>query len=151
MLRKKEYMNTEHRIFMLGGILVGVVMTLFITQSSVFNKKVNQSAQEEEMTHIQEQSKAKTEMMMGIDQAVGVLENKSDDELDAVFINMMIPHHEGAVAMAQTVIDRGNHGELKVFAQKIIDVQQKEIAQMKEWQQLWGYASPSTDSAALTH
>ncbi len=143
-------MNTEHRIFTLGGILVGVLITLFITQSAVFNKQMNQSSQEE-MTHIKEQSKAKTEMMMGMDQAVGVLENKSDDELDAAFINMMIPHHEGAVAMAQTVIDRGNHGELKVFAQRIIAVQQKEIAQMKEWQQLWGYASPATDSATLTH
>lgn len=144
-------MNTEHRVFMLGGILVGVVMTLFITQSSVFNKKVNQSTQEEEMTHVQEQSKAKTEMMMGMDQVVNVLENKSGDELDAAFINMMIPHHEGAVAMAEAIIGRGNHSELKIFAQRIIDAQQKEIAQMKEWQQLWGYASPATDSATPTH
>ncbi|MBP7774315.1 DUF305 domain-containing protein [Candidatus Woesebacteria bacterium] len=144
-------MNTEHRIFMLGGILVGVVITLFITQSSVFNKKVNQSVQEEEMTHIQEQSKAKTEMMMGMDQAVSLLENKSGDELDAAFINMMIPHHEGAVVMAEAVINRGNHSELKMFAQKISDSQQKEIIQMKEWQRLWEYVPAATESGTQVH
>lgn len=144
-------MNTEHRIFVLGGILVGVLITLFITQSSVFNKKVNQPAQEEEITHIQEQSKAKTEMMMGMDQVVGMLENKSGDELDAAFINMMIPHHEGAVAMAESVVNRGNHSELKMLAQKIIDSQQKEIMQMKEWQSLWGYLPTATGSSTQTH
>lgn len=144
-------MNTEHRIFMLGGILIGVVITLFITQSPVLNKKVNQPAQKEEITQAQKQSKVKTELMMGMDQAVNMLENKSGDELDAAFINIMIPHHEGAVTMAQAVIDQGNHGELKAFAQRIVDVQQNEIELMKEWQRLWGYVPTATGSGTLTH
>jgi uncharacterized protein (DUF305 family) len=61
----------------------------------------------------------------------------SDSTYDRRFIDLMIPHHVGAVQMAQDALQKATHPELKQFAQAVIDAQQKEIAQMKGWRQQW--------------
>jgi uncharacterized protein (DUF305 family) len=43
----------------------------------------------------------------------------------------MIMHHEGAVAMAETVLANGADDEVRVLAKAIIAAQQAEIAEMK--------------------
>ena len=53
------------------------------------------------------------------------------DPFDAEFIDMMVPHHEGAVAMAKAELLRGVDPELKALAQDIIDAQQREISEMR--------------------
>lgn len=50
---------------------------------------------------------------------------------DDKFIAMMIPHHEGAVAMARVELAKGSNGELKQLARSIIRVQQREISAMR--------------------
>jgi uncharacterized protein (DUF305 family) len=61
-----------------------------------------------------------------------------DEEFDLRFINAMVPHHEGAVVMAQQVVENGNsRPELRELAQRIISAQQEEIGQMKELRQQW--------------
>ena len=56
---------------------------------------------------------------------------------DQHFIVMMIPHHEGAVAMADLALSRGKHPELKKFAETIKTTQNQEIQQMKTWYKQW--------------
>lgn len=74
-------------------------------------------------------------------------EMKSDNDAaaqpyDLQFIDTMMHHHEGAIQMSEMVLRRSQNDELKTFAQKIIDDQQKEIARMKEWREKW-YAGKS--------
>lgn len=57
---------------------------------------------------------------------------------DSMFIDMMIPHHQGAIQMAQDALAKAEHPEVKVLAQQIIDKQQKEIDQMKLWKSKLG-------------
>jgi uncharacterized protein (DUF305 family) len=57
----------------------------------------------------------------------------SGPDFDRMFIDMMISHHEGAVAMARDALTRGEHHELKSLAQQIIDKQESEIRKMKGW------------------
>lgn len=61
----------------------------------------------------------------------------ADDEFDLRFINAMIPHHEGAIVMAQEAIEKSNRPEVKELAQAILDAQQPEIDQMTQWRQAW--------------
>lgn len=56
---------------------------------------------------------------------------------DRVFIDMMIPHHEGAVVMAKALLKGGEHPELRRMAREIISAQAREIEQMRAWRNAW--------------
>ena len=68
------------------------------------------------------------------------------EPFDRAFIDMMVPHHEGAVAMAGQLLEDGEHRNLRATAQDIISAQTREIAQMKRWRKAWyGSARVPTD------
>ena len=51
---------------------------------------------------------------------------------DEAFLRMMIPHHAGALLMADMVLNGTPNAEVKALANRIIEAQSKEIAQMQE-------------------
>lgn len=55
----------------------------------------------------------------------------SGAELDAMFLEMMIRHHEGAISMANTEIDDGSDADAITLAKAIVATQQTEIDEMK--------------------
>ena len=61
----------------------------------------------------------------------------ADANFDLRFIDGMVPHHEGAVTMAQAAQPKAKHPELKKFANGIIAAQTPEIAQMQQWRSAW--------------
>jgi len=66
---------------------------------------------------------------------------------DAKFIAMMVPHHEGAVAMARVELAKGSNAELQTLAQSIISAQQDEVRQMRAHAK----GSGATDTGAGHH
>ncbi len=62
---------------------------------------------------------------------------EADAEFDLRFINAMIPHHQGAVVMAQDALQKSQHKEIKNLAQAIIKAQEGEIKEMKQWRTAW--------------
>jgi uncharacterized protein (DUF305 family) len=52
--------------------------------------------------------------------------------VDATFAQMMIPHHEGAIAMAEAAEQRAQHDEVKELAGAIIEAQAREIETMEK-------------------
>lgn len=61
----------------------------------------------------------------------------ADEQFDLRFIEAMIPHHQGALEMAQQALQNSDRPEIKELAQNIIDSQQQEIDQMMQWRQAW--------------
>jgi uncharacterized protein (DUF305 family) len=61
---------------------------------------------------------------------------------DRAFIDMMVPHHQGAIRMARIQLDQGQNPQLHDLAQAIIDAQSREIEEMNAWREQW-YGAPS--------
>lgn len=55
------------------------------------------------------------------------------DSLDHAFAEGMIMHHQMAVDMAKSILEYTNYEEIRTLAQSIIDAQEKEIEEMKEF------------------
>jgi hypothetical protein len=52
-------------------------------------------------------------------------------DVDADFVAMMVPHHQGAIDMAVAVLRHGRNPQIRRLAQEIIVTQQQEIAAMR--------------------
>ena len=63
------------------------------------------------------------------------------ESFDLMFIDMMIPHHESAVAMASDLQNTTQRPELQDLAAEIIATQQAEIEQMQAWRDAWSSGS----------
>jgi uncharacterized protein (DUF305 family) len=74
-------------------------------------------------------------MMMG--EGMKKMEAMSGKDFDVHFLDMMTPHHAGAVTMAQEALQRAEHPEIKTLANQIIREQEKEIKQMADWKSKW--------------
>ena len=53
------------------------------------------------------------------------------------FIEMMIPHHEEAIATAKIEVAKGENADAKKLAADIIIAQEKEVTDMKTWYKNW--------------
>jgi len=68
---------------------------------------------------------------------------KTANPFDRAFMDMMTPHHEGAIAMAKVELAKGASPDGKKIAQGIISAQEREIREMSTWRKSWyGTAAP---------
>lgn len=75
------------------------------------------------------------------------LEGLKGSEFDKKFLELMIEHHQQAVDMSKYANTNAGHQEVKDLAKAIINAQNTEIAQMKQWQMDWGYSSTDSDGS----
>ena len=70
----------------------------------------------------------------------------SSSSIDRHFIEQMIPHHDGAIAMAELALQRSKRPEILSLSRGIIEAQTRENKNMREWYQAWfGKAIPDTN------
>ena len=79
------------------------------------------SALPREAPFLSENVGAMVKMMVG-------MEIKPTGNVDRDFVDMMVPHHQGATDMAQAELRHGHNEQLRRIAQEIIVTQQQEIA-----------------------
>lgn len=73
------------------------------------------------------------------------------DAADVMFAQMMIPHHEQAVVMADLADGRASDPLITDLAREIKAAQDPEIALMDAWLQTWGVERLSADEALSAH
>ena len=57
--------------------------------------------------------------------------------MDQHFIEQMIPHHDGAIAMANLALEKATRPEIKTLAQTILKAQTAENQEMRAWYRDW--------------
>ena len=73
--------------------------------------------------------------MMGNNQNIGGTQVMGN--IDRHFIEQMIPHHDGAIAMATLALKKATRPEIKTLAEAVIRDQNKEIEDMGSWYKDW--------------
>ncbi|HEV3302309.1 MAG TPA: DUF305 domain-containing protein [Planctomycetaceae bacterium] len=88
------------------------------------NSGEGSSALRAEAPFLQENATAMAKMMH--DMSI-----KPTGDIDRDFVDMMVPHHQGAIDMAKAELRYGKNEQLRRLAQEIIVTQQQEIAAMR--------------------
>lgn len=102
--------------FGIGGVVVGLVL------ASVFGGSMFSGYRNSGMMGNNTQNTGNNQIM---------------GNLDKHFIEQMIPHHDGAVAMAKLALEKSKRSEIKTLATAIIAGQTKEIEDMTGWYKNW--------------
>ena len=85
-----------------------------------------------DMSHDMDQAHA--DLMAGMDVTnKQMMDGMMVEDIDVAFVCGMIPHHQGAINMAKAELEHGDNQWAKDMAQKVIDAQEKEIAEMVTW------------------
>lgn len=77
-----------------------------------------------------------SQSMSGMDHSA-MMPGEGDAPYDALFIDSMIMHHEGAIVMARQALESTERPEMQRLAEVIISTQQQEIGVMRSWRALW--------------
>ena len=84
-----------------------------------------------------------TEMMAAMDTMMQNMPEASSGTVDADFLLMMIPHHQSAIDMARIELAQGQDEQTTAMAQRIIDAQEAEIAEMRAMLERMGVEPPA--------
>lgn len=104
-------------MFGIGGVVVGVIAVSFLSSTPQFSS-----------------------MMGGGNNINNLVTNRTTgmmNNIDEHFIEQMIPHHDGAIAMANMALVKANRTEVKTLAKEIIEAQEREIKDMQSWYKNW--------------
>lgn len=139
-------MKKESILYGVIGLLVGVLVTILVASISV-NTNNQAIMGMMGMNTSQKTNNSGGGSSTSMDDMTNTLKNKTGGEFDKAFLAEMIIHHQGAIDMANLVLQKSSKPELRNLANDIIAAQAKEIDQMKTWQTQWGYpANSSTDN-----
>ncbi len=103
-----------------------------------------QEAEIQELRAIKEEEYGTPKVARGMDasrmEAMGMTDPQALADkrpFDKAFIDAMIPHHESAIEMAGVAVESSENPRIREIAEGIVEAQEKEIAQMREWREDW--------------
>jgi hypothetical protein len=113
-----------------GAIAAGVLSAYLAKPQSLADyfvaicAKAFRPASAMEASYLAENVGAMTKMMINM----GI---RPSGDVDTDFVAMMVPHHQGAIEMAQAELHYGRNEQLRRLSQEIIVTQQQEIVAMR--------------------
>lgn len=126
--------------------LTGCTKTNSTTQSNANRSYGTAQVRGSDTGNTQEMGMSSEHMEKSMQQCQTLMKNhlgNADTQYDLRFIDMMIPHHQGAITMAKDALQKAQHPEIKKMAQNIINSQQQEIKQLQAWRQSWYGSQPA--------
>ena len=110
----------------------------FITLSAVAISNYAQANEQPHQAHMNmpmsTDSAMQQELMQGMSQMhQDMMTAAQYKDPDVAFAAGMLPHHIGAVKMAEVELKYGKDPEMRKLAEDIINAQQAEIEQMQKW------------------
>lgn len=125
-------MQKDPLLYLAIGALIGGLVVWFLATTAVNNNQYS------------------VMQMMGMGGTSAMMGNAS--EMNAHFIEQMIPHHEDAITMSQLALTKAERSEVKQLAESIIASQSKEIEQMRAWYKEWfGRELPTGEQVMQRH
>lgn len=136
-------MKTEKLLLTLTGALGLLAMTSTVSvaqmaypakcKSETEMPKMDMSAMSSgmKMDEMTDYQKASMDGMHAMN--MNMMQGMMKKDADVAFVCGMIAHHMGAISMSEVELKYGDNEEAKANAQKIIDAQTKEIAEMTKW------------------
>ena len=121
-------MKNQALLYGIAGLLAGSLLTILFVSNSVNNNNSGMM------------------QMMGIRQGSAGASQSSN--IDKHFIEQMIPHHEGAIEMAELAQKKSKRPEILTLSSAIIKSQTAEITQMQWWYKDWYGSDVPVDSNA---
>ncbi|MEH2282284.1 MAG: DUF305 domain-containing protein [Nostoc sp.] len=109
-----------------GGLITGCTNAASQNQSQAPNATATNTNDKQQMNH-----------GSGMNHSMAMDLGPADANFDLRFLDAMIPHHQGAVEMANVAQEKSKRPEIKKLADNIIKSQNSEITQMKQWRQAW--------------
>ena len=82
---------------------------------------------------------------MATPEDVNRLRNAPSEEADAMFLRLMIPHHQAAVPMAEAILKETDRPEVERLASAIVASQRTEIATMRDMLKDMGEEAPAEE------
>lgn len=136
-------MKQESILYGVIGLLVGVLLAMFV--SAIVANSQNQTMMRAMCMNT---GNGMNGSSMSMENMTNQLKAKSGSEFERAFLEQMTVHHQGAIGMANLVLQKSTRPELRKLAEDIVAAQTKEINQMKEWQTQWSYATSSSSNSS---
>lgn len=88
----------------------------------------------------------------GMEHMDSAMKLESENPFDRALVDEMVPHHEGAIRMAEAVLAKTKDAELRALAEGIVSMQKKEIAEMSTFREReYGAPVPKREGAEPEH
>jgi uncharacterized protein (DUF305 family) len=133
---QKKYVN-----LLLLALMLVAILALASCANSGSRQEQGSSEPENDMqgmAHGSESTDDASEMLM-----------ENGEYSDERFIDAMVPHHQGAIEMAQVALENAEHPEILALAEEIVAAQETEIEQLKAIkQEQFGTSEVSMDTSA---
>ncbi|HEX4204433.1 MAG TPA: DUF305 domain-containing protein [Ktedonobacteraceae bacterium] len=109
----------QHLLFALGLALLAIALIMGIVL-----RNTAPSSHPEDILFMAKSNAAMNRMM-------AAMKIKPSHDIDKDIVEMMVPHHQGAIDMAQAELSYGHSEPLRGIAQEIIATQQQQIVAMQ--------------------
>src|SRR4028119_826058 len=117
----------KHVNLLLPALMLAAILALASCVNSSGGEEQGSSGSEDGMQgmgHGSESTDYASEMLM-----------ENGEYSDERFIDAMVPHHQGAIEMAQVALENAEHSEILALAEDVVAAQETEIGQLKSIKQ----------------